>query len=89
MPTGLDELRREDSYGAVVCGEGLVELGHPPADAGQALHHVHLDSHIREVERGLDTGNPTAYDRTSLLIGLYSSTRSVPFNRNLPTFPEC
>ena len=32
MPTGIHGLRPENSYGAVHGGEGLVELGHAPAE---------------------------------------------------------
>jgi hypothetical protein len=32
MPADLDQFRRDDSHGALVGGEGLVELGHDPTN---------------------------------------------------------
>jgi hypothetical protein len=32
MPADLDQFGRDDSHGAVVGGEGLVQLGHGPPD---------------------------------------------------------
>jgi len=34
MPADLDQFGREDSHGAVICGIGLVELGHMAANGG-------------------------------------------------------
>jgi hypothetical protein len=34
MPTGIQQLRRENSDGAVVGGKGFVQLGHLAADTG-------------------------------------------------------
>ena len=42
MPSNLDELRSEYSYGAVVGGKGLIELGHMPADGRRLVDKVHF-----------------------------------------------
>ncbi len=38
MPTGIQQLRRQNSDGAVIGGKGLVQLGHLAADARKPLH---------------------------------------------------
>jgi len=38
VPADLDQLGGDNSHGAVVAGEGLVDLGHGAAD-GRALFH--------------------------------------------------
>jgi hypothetical protein len=32
VPADLDQFGRDDSHGTIVGGEGLVQLGHDPAD---------------------------------------------------------
>jgi hypothetical protein len=61
VAAGLNQLRRQDAHRAVVGGEGLVELGHRPADGGALLDEVYLDAGVGQVERGLDTGDAAAY----------------------------
>ena len=46
MPTGIQQLGRENSDGAIVRGKGLVQLGHLAANARQCLHQVDLDTHL-------------------------------------------
>jgi hypothetical protein len=60
MPTGIQQLRRENSDGAVVGGKGFVQLGHLAADTGQLFHQMDLDAHLSQVQGGLNTGDPTA-----------------------------
>ena len=38
MPTGIQQLGRENSDGTVVGGKGFVQLGHLAADTGQLFH---------------------------------------------------
>jgi hypothetical protein len=49
MPADLDQFRGNDSHGAVIGGEGLVQLRHDPADRGRLLHEVHEIARIGKV----------------------------------------
>jgi hypothetical protein len=60
MPTDIQQLRRKNSDGAVIGGEGLVELRHPSTNTREPFHHVHLDSHFRQVQGRLNSCNPSA-----------------------------
>ena len=40
MPADLDQFGRDDSHGAVIGREGLVQLGHGPADGRRLFHHI-------------------------------------------------
>ena len=60
MASGLHQLGRDDAHGAVVGGEGLVQLGHHAADGRLALHQVDLITAIGQVQRGLDAGDTAA-----------------------------
>jgi len=60
MPTGIQQLGRKNSDGAVICGKRFVELSHSPADAWEPLHHVHLDSHFGHIQGSLNAGDPSA-----------------------------
>jgi hypothetical protein len=53
MSTDIQQLGRENSYGTVIGGKGLVQLSHLPTDARILLNQVDADSHVAEVERGL------------------------------------
>ena len=55
-----DHLRGEDAGRAVERGEGLVELGHVPADGPRALHQVDLLVGVGDLEGRLDAGDPPA-----------------------------
>jgi hypothetical protein len=60
MPTDIQQLRRENSDSAIIGGERLVELGHSTANAREPFHHMHLDSHFRQVQGGLNSGDSAA-----------------------------
>jgi hypothetical protein len=60
MPTGIQQLRRENSDGAVVGGKGFVQLGHLAANTRQFFHQVDLDTHFGQIQGGLNAGDPTA-----------------------------
>jgi hypothetical protein len=49
MPTGIDGLRPQNSYGAVHRRVRLVELGHDPADGGLLLHQHDLVSRLGQL----------------------------------------
>jgi hypothetical protein len=44
VPADLDQLGRDNSHGTLVGGEGLIELGHNPADARGPLHEMHIEA---------------------------------------------
>jgi len=54
VPPGLDQLGRDSAHGAVVGGEGLVELGHDAADADVLFHQIHLQAGIGQIEGSLN-----------------------------------
>ena len=60
VPVALDHLGSEDAHGAVVGGEGLVQLGHSPADGGRSLHQIDLKAHVGQVDGRLDAGDAAA-----------------------------
>jgi hypothetical protein len=60
MSTDIQQLGRKNSDGAIVGGKGLIQLSHLAADAGKLLHHVNLDTHLRQVQGSLNTGYSTA-----------------------------
>jgi hypothetical protein len=59
MPADLDQFGREYSYGAVIGGKGLVELGHMAANGGCFVHQIDLETRSSEVKRGLDPADPS------------------------------
>jgi len=62
VPPGLDQLGRDSAHGAVVGGEGLVELGHLAANGRLRLDQVDLEAPLGEIERGLHPGDAAADD---------------------------
>ena len=66
MPTDIQQLRRENSYRAIIGGKGLVQLGHFAADTGVLFHQVDLDAHVAQIQSGLHSGYPTADDKNFL-----------------------
>jgi hypothetical protein len=63
MSTDIHQLGRKNSESAVVCGKGLVQLGHFPTDAGQPLDKMNLETHFGQVQRGLHACNASANDK--------------------------
>ena len=62
MAARLDQARRDGAHGAVVGGEGLVELRHVSADGGLGFDQIHLEALIGQIERGLHPGDAAADD---------------------------
>jgi hypothetical protein len=60
MPADLDQFGCEYSYGAVVGGKGLVQLGHMAADARRLFNQVDLKAGVGEIKRGLNAADPSA-----------------------------
>ena len=58
MPSNLDELWGEYSYGAVVSGKGFVQLGHMAADGRRLVDKVHFKTRRGQVKRGLNAADP-------------------------------
>jgi hypothetical protein len=42
VPADLDQLGRDNSHGALIGGEGLVQLGHDSPYSGRPFHEVHV-----------------------------------------------
>jgi hypothetical protein len=63
MSTDIQQLGRENSDGAIVGRKSFVQLGHLSADAGELLNHVHLDSHLGQIQGGLYAGDPSTDDQ--------------------------
>jgi hypothetical protein len=60
MPSNLDELRSEYSYGAVVGGKGLIELGHMTANGRRLVDKVHFKTRRGKVKGCLHATDPAA-----------------------------
>ena len=63
---GVHHFWGQNTGGAVQGGEGLVQLGHAPADGRLLFHNVHLEPGVGNVQRGLDTGDAAADDQRPL-----------------------
>ncbi|OPY08640.1 MAG: hypothetical protein A4E66_01833 [Syntrophus sp. PtaB.Bin001] len=50
MPADLDQFGCKNSHGAVIGGEGLIQLGHMTPDAGRLLHQVYLETRRGQIE---------------------------------------
>jgi hypothetical protein len=61
VPADLDQFGGDDSHGAVIGREGLVELSHNAADGGGFLHQVNVVSSICQIESGLHSGYTTTH----------------------------
>ena len=57
MPADLDQFRRDDSHGAVIGGEGLVQLRHEATNGGSFFNEIDIVTGIREIKGGLHTGD--------------------------------
>ena len=60
MPTGINQLGADAAHGAVVGGEGFIQLGHVPADGGFFLNQKHLESLVCQVKGGLHPSDAAA-----------------------------
>ena len=50
MPTDIQQLRRENSYSAIIGGKSLVQLGHFAPDTGVLFHQVDSDAHVAKIQ---------------------------------------
>jgi hypothetical protein len=57
VPADLDQLGGNDSHGAVIGGEGLVQLGHNPANSRPFFHQVDIISGVGQIQGGLHPGD--------------------------------
>jgi hypothetical protein len=62
MPSCIDQLGADSTHGAVIGGEGLIELSHVAADSGVAFNEMHEVALISKIETGLHSGDPCADD---------------------------
>jgi hypothetical protein len=58
MPADLDQFGRENSYGTVIGGKGLVKLGHMAANGRCLVHQINPEPRSGKIERGLDPTDP-------------------------------
>jgi hypothetical protein len=63
MPADLDQFGRDNSHGAVVGGEGLVQRRHGPSDGGALFQKIDVIPRTSEIQSALHSGDPTAYDQ--------------------------
>jgi len=63
MPADLDQFRGDNSHGAIICGEGLVQLGHDPAYGRGFFQKVYVVPGIGEIKSGLHPGNPATHNQ--------------------------
>ena len=62
----IDHLRRQDARRTVERREGLVDLGHFAANGRLFLDDIDLKARVRNVQRGLNTGDAAADDKCAL-----------------------
>ena len=61
MPADLDQFGRKDSHGAVIGGEGLVQLGHDTTDGGRPFHEIDIVAGIGQIQSCLHSGNASTH----------------------------
>jgi hypothetical protein len=59
-PTGLYQLRRQDSKRTIVGRKRFIELGHGTADSRPLFHQIDIIAKFGEIKSSLDTGDTTA-----------------------------
>jgi hypothetical protein len=60
VPADLDQFGRDNSHGAVICGEGLVQLGHNPANGGGSFNQIYVKAGVGQIQGALHPGNASA-----------------------------
>ena len=61
VPTAFHQFGGDDAHGAVIGGEGLVQLGHDPADGRLLFHQMDIETGVSQVQGRLHPGDPGAY----------------------------
>jgi len=61
MPAALHQLGGDNAHGTVVGGEGLVQLGHNPADGRLGFHQMHIKTRVGHIQGRLDAGDAAAH----------------------------
>jgi hypothetical protein len=71
MPAAFEKFWRLDTHGAVIGGEGLIELGHLATDGRRLVNEVDLETGAGKIERSLYTADPAAdnQDIAEIIIG--------------------
>ena len=62
MPVAFNELWGFDAHGAVVCGKGLIELGHVAADGRRSIDQIDFEARRAQVEGCLYAADAAADD---------------------------
>jgi hypothetical protein len=57
MPADLDQLGGDNSHGALICGEGLVELCHSTTNSRALFQQMHIIARIGKIKGSLHPGN--------------------------------
>ncbi len=60
IPRAFDELGGLDAHGAVIGGEGLVQLGHLAAERRRFVDQIDPETRIGQIKSGLNAADPTA-----------------------------
>jgi hypothetical protein len=60
VPADLDQFWRDNSHGAVIGGEGFIQLGHNAANGGGSLNEIHVKAGVGKIQRALHPGDPSA-----------------------------
>jgi hypothetical protein len=63
MPADLDQFGGDNSHGAVIGGECLVQCRHGPADGGSLFQKINVIPGVSEIQGRLHARDPTAYDQ--------------------------
>jgi len=61
VPADLDQLGTDNSHGAVVGGEGLVDLRHGAADGRPLLHQTDIIARVGQIQGGLHAGDAASH----------------------------
>ena len=60
VPAAFHQLGGNDAHGAVIGGEGLVQLGHDAADGRLLFHQMYVKTRVSQVQGRLHPGDPGA-----------------------------
>jgi hypothetical protein len=63
MPADLDQFGRDNSHGAVIGGEGLVQRRHHPTDGGALFKKIDVIAGVCEIQSRLHACDPAAHDQ--------------------------
>ena len=62
MPADLDQFGGDNSHGAVICGEGLVQLRHYTTDGGGFFDQINIEARFCQIQCGLHAGDTCSHN---------------------------